>query len=441
MAGGTWETQNKVIPGTYINFVSEARSLSVVGERGIVTMALPLSWGPAKQLVTLEAGEDYFELLGYDATAPELLLIREALKRARTLILYRLNDGVAATATTGNLVVTAKYSGLRGNAISVVVQTNVDDPSKFDVITLVDGNKQETQIVSDITGLVANDWVTFAAAASDNALATTAGAPLTGGTDGTVTNADHTNYLTAIEVHDFNTIGLVSDDNTLKALYTAFVKRLRDGEGKKVQLVVTNYTTADHEGVISVKNGVILSDQTVIDRIKAVAWVAGATAGAAVNQSLTYSAYDDAVDVDTRYTNGAIETALLNGEFLFIANRGQAVVQQDINTFKSFTPTKGSEFRKNRVLRVLDGIANDTKSVFDRFYIGKVDNNPDGRMLFRAELVSLFNTYQEIGAIQNFDAQTDILVQAGTAKDAVYVEANAQPVDAMEKLYMRVKVK
>jgi len=361
MSGGTWTSQNKIIPGTYINFVSEATPLSVLGERGTVTMALPLSWGPGKQLVTLEAGEDYFELLGFDSTAPELLLIREALKRARTLILYRLNDGVKATVTTGNLVVTAKYSGLRGNDLDVVIQTNVDDPSKFDVITLIDGNRQDVQIVSDITGLVANDWVTFAAAASNNALATTAGAPLIGGTDGTVTNADHTNYLTAIEVQDFNTIGLVSDDNTLKALYTAFVKRLRDGEGKKVQLVVTNYATADHEGVISVKNGVVLSDQTVIDRIKAVAWVAGATAGAAVNQSLTYSAYDDAVDVDTRYTNGSIETALLNGEFLFIANRGQAVVQQDINTFKTFTPTKGPEFRKNRVLRVLDGIANDTK--------------------------------------------------------------------------------
>jgi len=79
--------------------------------------------------------------------------------------------------------------------------------------------------------------------------------------------------------------------------------------------------------------------------------------------------------------------------------------------------------------------------VFDGFYIGKVDNNQDGRMLFRAELVSLFNTYQEIGAIQNFDSQADILVQAGAAKDAVFVEAVAQPVDAMEKLYMRVKVK
>lgn len=73
-------------------------------------------------------------------------------------------------------------------------------------------------------------------------------------------------------------MGLVSQDNTLKALYSSFVRRLRDTEGKKVQAVLSDYATAGHEGVISVKNGVVLSDGTAINNIHAVAWVAGATA-------------------------------------------------------------------------------------------------------------------------------------------------------------------
>lgn len=440
MAGGTWVTQNKVRPGAYINVESQNVNLGSMGERGIVTLPLMLSWGPSKQLTRISAGEDPLKVLGYDISAPQMLAVREALKRAQTLLVYRLNEGAPATVTAGNLVVTAKYGGVRGNDLSVVVQTNVDDTSKFDVITMLNGVRQDTQVVGDITGLQTNDWVSFTAAGDENTLAPTAGAPLVGGTDGTSTNADHTNYLAAIEVYDFNTVGLVSDDNTLKMLYTTFVKRLREDEGKKVQLVVTNYPTADYEGVISVKNGVVLEDQTVIDRIQAVAWVAGATAGAAVNQSLTYLAYDGAVDVDVRYTNKQIEDALLNGEFLFTPLRGQAVVEQDINTLKSFTPKKGKEFRKNRVIRVLDGLANDIKSVFERFYIGKIDNNQDGRMLYRSQLVTTFTNYQDINAIQNFDSQADIVVQAGAEKDAVFVESFAQPVDSMEKLYMRVRV-
>ncbi|MGP3782464.1 phage tail sheath subtilisin-like domain-containing protein [Paenibacillus sp. 1A_MP2] len=321
MAGGIWTRQNKVRPGVYMNFESVGTATTALGERGTVTMAVPLSWGPSKQLVKVEAGADPFDALGYDITTAEMLPIREALKQAQKLLLYRLNTGIKAIATSGNLTVTAKYGGVRGNDITVVIQANIDDPSKFDVYTLVAGAEQDKQTVADIDGLTKNAWVSFAATDTDKDLAASAGVPLSGGADGTVTNADHTSYLELLEVTDFNTVGLMSDDTTLKALYTAFIKRQRENEGKKIQLVVPNYPTADYEGVISVKNGVVLSDQTVIDRIKAVAWVAGATAGAAVNQSLTYAAYDDAVDVDVKYTNTQIEDALLAGNLYLLQAR------------------------------------------------------------------------------------------------------------------------
>lgn len=440
MAGGVWTRQNKVRPGVYINFESQGTATTILGERGTVTMAVTLSWGPSKQLVTVEAGADPFDVLGYDITAAEMLPVREALKRAQKLLLYRLNEGVKATATSGNLAITAKHGGVRGNDISVVIQANIDDTSKFDVFTLVSGAEQDKQTVTDIDGLAENTWVTFAAFGAEKDLAASAGVPLTGGSDGTVTNADHTAYLELLEVTEFNTVGLMSDDTTLKALYTAFVKRMRENEGKKIQVVMPNYPTADYEGVISVKNGVVLADQTVIDRVQAVAWVAGATAGAAVSQSLTYTAYDDAVDVDVKFTNTQIEAALLTGEFVFTASKGRAVVEQDINTFRTFTLTKGAERAKNRVIRVLDGLANDSKDTFDQFYIGKVSNSSDGRNLLRSALTNIVNTYQGFGAIQNFNSQTDISVLAGEAKDAVYVELDIQPVDSIEKIYMRVKV-
>lgn len=438
MAGGTWTSQNKVRPGVYVNTVSEPKALGTVGERGIVALALSLPWGPETQIITVEAGADTMDVLGFDITSPALLLVRESLKRAKTLLLYRLNVGDKATATSGNLTITAKYSGTRGNAISVVVQANIDDPAKFDVKTLVSGVVVDSQTVTAISELAANGWVTWSGTGD---LTATAGVNLTGGTDGAVTNADHTAFLTALELLDFNTVGLAADDATLKPLYTAFVRRLREDEGKKVQAVVTNYPAADYEGVISVKNGVVLSDGTTITAAQAVAWVAGATAGATVSQALTYAAYDDAVDVSPRYTNSQIEAALLAGEFVFTPSNGRAIVEQDINTLHSFTADKGRQFRKNRVLRVLDGIANDLKSTFEAFYLGKVDNNADGRNLLKSEIISYLNTLQAINAIQNFDAQTDVTIVAGNESDAVYAEIGAQPVDSIEKIYMKVRVK
>ncbi|EHQ92141.1 phage tail sheath family protein [Desulfosporosinus youngiae] len=438
MAAGTFTTQNKVRPGVYINFKSEPQALGSLGERGIASIPLALSWGEPSKIITIEAGEDTLTKLGYSITDPRLLLVNEALKRAQKLLLYRLNAGTKATATAGNLSVTAKWGGVRGNSISVIIQENIDDETKFDVSTLVDGVEQDMQTVANIAGLIANDWVIFS---GTGALAETAGAPLTGGADGTVTNQAYIDYLAAVEIFDFNTLALPSTDNTLKATFTAFCKRLRDDEGKKIQVVLENYPIADYEGVISVKNGVVLSNGTTLTAAQATAWVAGATAGAEVNESLTYQAYDDAVDVAPRYTNTQIIAALKAGEFLFTASDNRALVEQDINTLTSFTVDKGKAFHKNRVIRVLDGINNDLVSIFSEFYVGKVNNNDDGRNLLKNECVNYMETLQGINAIQNFDSQTDLTVIAGNEADAVLIEAYTQPVDSVERIYLLVKVR
>jgi hypothetical protein len=421
----------------YVNFDSAPATLGTLGERGIASVALPLSWGAPQSVLAIAAGEDVKERLGYDLGAPQLRLVREALKRARTLLLYRLNVGTKAAVTQGGLTATAKFGGLRGNDLTVAVRTNVDQETLFDVVTYVGDEAVDSQTVALLEELVDNAWIDFAGAGAPT---TTAGAPLVGGADGTVANGDHTAYLAAIELQDFQALALVSDDATLKGTYANFARRLRDTEGRKIQVVVAGYPAADFEGVVSVKNGVKLADGATIPAREATVWVAAATAAANVNESLTYRAYDGAVDVDTRYTNTQIEAALAAGEFVFVPSQGRAVVEQDINTFTSFGPGKGKHFRKNRALRVLDGLANDWKRIFETYYIGKANNDADGRNLFRKECAKVVESYQGLGAVQRFDPQTDLSVLPGAESDAVVVEAHIQPVDAIEKIYMKVKV-
>lgn len=438
MAGGAFTTQNKVRPGVYINFESEPTPLGAVGDRGIATIPLVLSWGAEKKVTTVEAGEDITEKLGYAITETGVLLVKECLKRAKTLYVYRVNTGVKATATEIPLTATAKYSGVRGNDIQVVVQLNIDDNSYFDVTTLVDGKEVESQTVQLVESLVNNAWVDFSGTGTP---VVTSGLPLVGGTDGTPTNQDYTDYLTEIEKHEFNTMAYPGTDATLKGVFVSFVQRLRDNEGKKIQCVLENYTTADYEGIISVKNGVMLADETTLTAAQATAWVAGATAGAQVNESLTYKRYDGAIDANPRYTNTEIINGLKAGEFLFTHSNGTAYVEQDINSLVSFTPTKGKEFAKNRVLRVIDAINNDLVRIFSDYYIGKVDNNADGRSLLKAEYIKYLETLQGIGAITNFDSQQDITVTQGNTIESVYIETYIQPVDSIEKIYNKVVVK
>ena len=116
------------------------------------------------------------------------------------------------------------------------------------------------------------------------------------------------------------------------------------------------------------------------------------------------------------------------------------VIEQDINTFTTFTVEKDYSFSKNRIIRTLDEINNSIRLKFESTYIGKVSNNEDGRSLFKSDVIAYINSLQAINAVTNFDGINDVEVLAGEAIDSVVVNLAVQPVDSMEKLYMTVNV-
>ncbi|WP_068784123.1 phage tail sheath family protein [Paenibacillus phocaensis] len=441
MANGTWTTQNKVSPGTYINFKSAARAVGTVGERGVVAFPAPLPWGPSG-VIKLEA-ESYLQnalkLLGYHAADARIRHIGAAMAHASKVLIYRLGakDSVQATATIGNLTATAKYGGTRGNDLQIVVQASVDLPNAYEVRTLLEGEEVDAQTVGTAEELASNDFVTFVGSGE---LTETAGTILAGGKEGTGGVGDWTEALTTLEAEEFDVLGLPTDDAALKQLAVAYTKRLREQEGKKIVTVLYNYPQADYEGVISLKNGVVTKDGLTVEPIYLLWEIAAMEAAAAVNESLTYAEIPNAVDVSPKFTYSEMIRALQNGELVLTAANGKVQIQQDINTLTTFTADKAKHFGKNRVVRVLDTIARDIQRTFTASYIGKIGNNPDGRNLLKGEVLSYLDSLQGIGAIQNFDAESDLEVLPGIDGDAVVINLNVQPVDSIEKIYMTVTV-
>ena len=432
LGGGSFTLQNKVLPGAYHNFVS-AKNAATAGSRGVASLPLVLNWGADETIIRIDAGDFYRDALnvfGYYADAEELFLIREALKRANTLLCYKVNQGGAkATATVGGLTATAKYTGTRGNDLLVAVVENPD--GGFDVVTYLDREEIERQTVATADDVKSNDFIDFEK--SDD-LTAAVGTELTGGTNGEASGANYTKYLATIEAEEFNVLGYPGDDSDTRALFIAFVKRLRDDEGYKITGVISG-SAADHEGIINVKNGVVLEDGRTVTPVEAVAWVTGATAGAEINESLTNTIYDGAVDAYPKYTKGQYEAAVKAGEFCFYSEAGKARVVTDINSLTTFTSAKNSDWTSNRLVRVIDAWSNDSARIFGESYLGVETNDDIGRQLYKADLVSLGNQYQEIRALQNFSAY-DIEIKQGNGKRDVYVVAAIQPTDAMEKLYM-----
>ena len=419
--------QNKVLPGAYINFVSRPRAMGSLGERGVVCAGMELDWGPAG-MMTVEAADfrtDSRMLFGYDYLSDEMKDMRELFLHARKGKIYRLNGGEKAKANIGGLAVTAKYAGKRGNDICVAIVENVDEDGFFDVETYLGTELVDSQTAADISELKENDFVTFGGTGE---LSVTAGTYLTGGTTEGVTGSNYTSFLAAAEAEDFNVLAYNGGDETTKKLFVNFTKRMREEEGVKFVTVLHDYTAADHEGVISVGTAKEL-----------VYWVAGATAGAEVNESLTNVVYDGEYEVDARMKKSEYMKGIQDGQFLFYEEEDTLRVLRDINSFTSFVAAKNSDFSSNRVVRVLDSIANDVANIFSKYYLGKQSNNANGRNLLKAEILAYHEQLMKMEAIERFTAD-DITVEKGVEKQDVVIYETVQPVDSMEKLYMKVEV-
>lgn len=346
---GTWTSQNKIIPGAYVNFLTNTALAITPGGRGAVVLLQEMSVGTAGDMYRITATD--MSKYPEGANNPEKLLVNEALKGAQAVIVYNL-------------------------------------------------------------GTVAGDATVLATA------------------------------LAALKTVDFNVLVYPYDGTTYdanKLTIATWVKAMRNDEGVKIQGVLANYV-ADSEAIINVAQGVELSDGTELTEAQTTAWVGGVTAGANINQSNTGKKYVGAIDVVPRMTKTEMEAAITAGKFIFKVDTAQNVTAvYDINSLTTISVDKGKQFTKNRVIRTIDGINKDISEIFESNYVGKTNNNADGRSLLRATLIEYFNELQRLQAIQNFTAE-DVTVAAGTESDAVVIDCYIQPVDSIEKMYITVNL-
>lgn len=343
---GTWTSQNKILPGAYINVATNEPLSITPGDRGTVVILQELTVGTDGSIYTITATEAAYP---DGAVAADKKLANLALQNAKTVKLYKL------PATHDGDDVTAALAALK--------------TEKFDTL-----------------------------------------------------------------VYPYDTTHA-----TEKAAIVTWIKAMRDDEGVCCTAVLANQT-ADSEAIINVTQGLKLSETESLTAAEATAWVGGATAGASVTTSNTGKKVLGAIDVVPRMTRSEMEAAVTAGKLIFKVDNVQNVtVVTDINSLATTTTDKGDMFRKNRVIRVLDGIRNDIASIFEASYVGKTNNNADGRLLLKSALVDYFTTLQNMGAIQNFETD-NVAVEKGRAIDAVLVTAAIQPVDSVEKIYIQVNL-
>lgn len=422
--------QNKVLPGAYINFVSASSGTSVLSDRGVVAVPMVMDWGKEKsayEMTSEEFSRDTRKVLGYTNDAAALANLREVFRHATKCIIYRLNSGEKAQ----NGLAVAKYSGTRGNDLKVVVAANADNADRYDVTTLLAGREVDKQTVNGVGELVDSEYVTWK---KEDALALTAGMPLTGGSNGDeVTGEDHVAFLDAMETCSFNILCCPVTDEATKSLYVEFTRRLREECGVKFQTVMYRKSDADYEGVISVENKAEELEHALVY------WVAGAEAACEINKTNDNIVYDGEYRVDVAYTQQQLADAIAAGKYILHRVNGQPHVLMDINTLTSFTEEKKEDFGSNQTIRVLDQIGNDIAALFNTQFFGKMPNDASGRISLWNSITTYMKSLATLRAIEAVEAES-ITVEAGETKRAVVVTLPVTPVNCMSQLYMTVVV-
>lgn len=335
-------------------------------------------------------------------------------------------DGVKAS----NIYANAKYEGVFGNALSIVIAEDTDHAGKFVVSTKFGNAVVDTQSnIGSISDLEDNDYIEWEINIENSstvgiALSLNAGTPLTGGTNGTVTGHSYQNMLDTAENYSFNILAYDGTDTTTKALFKAFTQRMREEIGANFQTVLYNYS-ADYEAIINVKNSANL-----------IPWVAGAEAGCSVNSSIENSTYDGELTISANYTQVQLISAMENGELVFHKVDDEYRVLKDINSLTTFTTLKGKKFSENTTIRVNDQIGNDVALMFNNQIMGKVQNDSEGRLYVWDKINDIMQALATQRAINSYDSADLKVFEIEGDSSAIGAEIKYTPLNMLDKLYL-----
>lgn len=450
MAGGKWESQNKVLNGAYVNVETDTLVAAGIDSRGRVAIPVEASWGEPLSKVKVTPLTDFKAVFGKELK--EMPYLREALKGNGGITAFILNgkDGEKAKSTAeADLKVMARFPGAAGNGLTVSKTFLVGDEDE----TLIEINEYHDGLLIStgvhevesgeegelkplkINGAATEIEVTFTAQVDETVT-------LSGGTDGTITNASWTAFLEMIDGENVKAFTAYPEDDTVKDIVAAQVKVWRDGKGKKLVVAMADYAQADYEGVISIINGVTLSGDIYVTPEQAASWYAAAYANAGPD-SLTAKEYPGAIDCD-RMPDEDLILEKLKGNVTFIYEEGadgldKIIVESDINTLTSFTPKKNRDFSKGKILRAMDHLVINIQHIWNRYFKGKIANTAERRELFKAQLLSaVIEPMERMEMFEEPVLPDDIIMSRGHEKDAVVADVYVKFADAAEKLYVTV---
>ncbi|WP_017210958.1 phage tail sheath subtilisin-like domain-containing protein [Clostridium beijerinckii] len=171
--------------------------------------------------------------------------------------------------------------------------------------------------------------------------------------------------------------------------FATWIKQLRSAKDIRVKAVLP-HCPADSEGVINFATDDIKTAARTYTAAEYCSRIAGMLAGTSLNISATYAPLAEVVDVP--HLKKEERDAAIDAGKLILINDGKKVkIDRAVNSFVTTIENKGEDFKKIKIVDIMDLIHDDIKSTAEDNYIGKYPNDYDHKCL----LIAAINGYFE----------------------------------------------
>lgn len=223
-------------------------------------------------------------------------------------------------------------------------------------------------------------------------------------------NEDNNGYISQVFKSDVNKLIIerITEENTLeKALnnlskesfnYVCYpASELQENEKiasfireqrkkNKIFKAVLSNTEGDHEGIINYVSTCVSNDGITYTPDKFVSRIAGILASISLDISSTYYKLNDIYDV---VSDQNLDNQVDDGKLVLLKDDGIVKIGRGVNSLTTHSITKGDEFKKIRIIEIIDMVKDDIYKTIKGNYVGKVPNTYDNKML----CISTINSY------------------------------------------------
>lgn len=267
--------------------------------------------------------------------------------------------------------------------------------------------------------------------------------------------------MNILETYKWNFLACPEGSPTDMATIISWTKSMRDTKGRKVKFVSAN-TAGDHEGIINFATDGIKVGQVTNTTAQYTSRIAGVLAGTPASDSVTFLRLPEVTGLVTNISEDTAGAEVDAGKLILFHDGEKVKIVRGVNSLVTVTADKGDDFKKVKIVEILDMINDDIKRTAEDSYIGRVPNSYENKLLLVNAINGYFETLEQAeildkgknkaeididstktylkGIGYDISTLTDSEIKSANTRDKVFLKATVKPLDAMEDITFNVNL-